>query len=96
MVEQGLIGIQNGDQWVAITFLDARDEVNAMVAEGDMVVARYTWTETHQGELFGIPATHKQVSWTGTDWWRVEHGKLAEHWDGVDWTTLLQQLNETT
>lgn len=96
MVEQGLIGIQNGARWFATIFPDARGEVEAIVAEGDLVVARFSWTGTHKGELFGIPATHKRVTWTGADWWRVENGKLAEHWDIVDWAGLMQQLDRTS
>ncbi|MBC7921957.1 MAG: ester cyclase [Ferruginibacter sp.] len=95
VVEPGLTGIQNGARWFATVFPDAHAEVQAVVAEGDTVVARFGWTGTHRGELFGVPATHKRVSWTGTDWWRVENGKLAEHWDVVDWAALMQQINET-
>lgn len=93
MVEPGLIGIQNGARWFASIFPDARAVVDDIISEGTIVVARFTWTGTHRGELFGLPATNRQVSWTGTDWWRIENGKLAEHWDVVDWAGLTQQLS---
>lgn len=92
MVKQGLIGIQEGSKWFESIFPDISATIDAVVVEGDLVVARITWTGTHKGELFGIPASNVKATWTGTDWWRVRNGKLAEHWDVVDWTTLMQQI----
>jgi steroid delta-isomerase-like uncharacterized protein len=92
LVKQGLIGIKEGAKWFESIFPDATATTDDIVVEGDKVVARFTWTGTHKGEFFGIPATNKKVTWTGTDWWRVEDGKLAEHWDVVDWASLTQQL----
>ncbi len=93
MVEPGLTGIQNGARWFASVFPDARAVIDALVQEGDTVVGRFIWTGTHRGDFIDVPATNRLVSWTGTDWWRVENGKLAEHWDVVDWAGLMQQLN---
>ncbi|GAB3219716.1 ester cyclase [Spirosoma arcticum] len=92
MVGQGLAGIQTGARWFACVFPDARAVPDALVYEGDTVVGRFTWTGTHRGELFGVPATNRLVSWMGTDWWRIEQDKLTEHWDVVDWSGLMQQL----
>jgi len=35
-------------------FPDFHNRVEELVAEGDKVVARLTYTGTHRGELFGI------------------------------------------
>lgn len=94
MVKQGLIGIKEGAKWFESVFPDAQATIDDILVEGDKVVVRFTWTGTQQSELFGIPATHKKVTWTGTDWWRIENGKLAEHWDVVDWAGLVRQLQE--
>ena len=91
-VAQGLTGIQQRTKQLEHVFADVTVNVDAIVAEGDIVVARFTWTGIHKGEFQGIPATNKKVSWAGTDWWRVEAGKLAEHWDNVEWASLIQQL----
>lgn len=92
MVKQGLIGIIGGAEWFESVFPDVTATIDDIVVEADKVVARVTWTGTHKGELFGVPATNKKVTWTGTDWWRIENGKLAEHWDVVDWASLMQQV----
>jgi predicted ester cyclase len=40
----------------------------------------------------GIPPTGKAVTLSRIDIWRVENGKLAEHWDSFDLHDLLTQL----
>src|SRR3990172_10120124 len=39
---------------------DIQFNVEDQIAEGDKVVSRYTVSGTHQGTLFGVPATGKQ------------------------------------
>jgi steroid delta-isomerase-like uncharacterized protein len=92
MVKQGLVGIQEGSKWFESIFPDISANIDAVVVEGDIIVARITWTGTHKGELFGVPASNMKATWTGTDWWRIENGKLAEHWDVIDWSSLMQQI----
>ena len=93
-VKQGLAGIQERTKQFEAVFADVAVTIEDIVAEEDKVVARFVWTGTHIGEFLGIPATHKKVSWSGTDWWRIENGKLAEHWDNVEWASLMQQLTD--
>src|ERR1043166_1902106 len=59
---------------------------------GDRIVARATLSATHTRTVQGIAPTGKRVAWATIDIWRVEHGKLAEHWDVVDIAGLLRQL----
>jgi ketosteroid isomerase-like protein len=46
-------------------FPDFRNRVEELVAEGDKVVARLTYTGTHRGELFGIRPTGRSVTYAG-------------------------------
>ncbi|WP_262497038.1 ester cyclase [Pedobacter psychrophilus] len=92
MVKKGLEGIQEGSKWFESIFPDISAHIDAIVVEGDIIVARISWSGTHKAELFGIPASNVKVTWTGTDWWRIENGKLVEHWDVVDWSSLMQQI----
>ena len=39
-----------------------------------------TYTGTHQGEFVGIPATGKQTTTNGADFFRMQDDKQAEHW----------------
>ncbi|MEL6628352.1 MAG: ester cyclase, partial [Bacteroidota bacterium] len=66
MVKQGLAGIQEGASWFSSIFPDLSASIDEVLVEGDLVVARITWTGTHSEELFGIPASGMKVSWTGT------------------------------
>ena len=91
-VKDGLAGIQERTKQFESVFADMSVTIDDLVVEDDKVVGRFTWTGTHIGPFLGIPPTHKRVSWSGTDWWRIEDGNLAEHWDNVDWASLVQQL----
>jgi steroid delta-isomerase-like uncharacterized protein len=71
---------------------DAQVDIAYQVAEGDKVVSRYTWSGTHQGELFGVPATGKQASWTVTNTFMVADGKIREAWINWDQWGVMQQL----
>jgi predicted ester cyclase len=66
--------------------------VDDVIAEDDKVVLRWTQTGTHVGPLFGVPATNRSSRTTGIEIWRVENGKLAEHWDVVDVFGQFMQL----
>src|SRR5687768_16344828 len=44
---------------------DLRAEIHAIFAAGDLVVTALTWTTTHTGDYFGIPATGKTTLHSG-------------------------------
>lgn len=73
-------------------FPDVRVQAHDMIAEGDRVAARITFTGTHQGEFLGIPPTGKQVEVSTIDIIRVANGKMVEHWGVTDNLTMMQQL----
>ncbi len=66
--------------------------VEDMVAEGDRVVVRWTQDGTHTGAFLGIPPTDKSFHIAGIDIYRLENGRMAEHWHVVDQFALLVQL----
>ena len=63
-----------------------------MIAEGDRVMVRWTSHGTHQGESHGLPPTHKQVTNSGINIFRIADGKIAEVWDIWDRLSVWQQL----
>jgi predicted ester cyclase len=73
-------------------FPDLHAEVHDVIAEGELVAARPTYTSTHQGEFLGIPATGKQTTTNGVDFFRMQDGRQAEHWGGPDTFSFLMQL----
>lgn len=73
-------------------FPDLHTTIEDVVADGDRVATRGTFTGTHQGEFNGIPPTGKSVKVSYIDIWRLENGKAVENWVQIDMVGLLQQL----
>ena len=69
-----------------------RHEIRMQVAEGDLVVSHIVGRGTHEGELFGIPPTRKEVETDGIVIHRVRDGKIVEYWSVVDVAKVLQQV----
>jgi steroid delta-isomerase-like uncharacterized protein len=66
--------------------------VKDVIAEGDRVVVHWTNAGTHSGPFLGIPPTDRSFDIAGIDIYRIENGRMAEHWHVVDQLTMLQQL----
>ena len=66
--------------------------VEDLIAEGDKVAGRVTACGRHTGEVFGIPATGKDIRVTGIAIWRVRGDRIVEHWHETDQLGLMQQL----
>jgi steroid delta-isomerase-like uncharacterized protein len=73
-------------------FPDFKATIDDIVAEGDKVVLRQTWSGTHKGEFMGVPPTGKHVSFQVIDIIRFAGGKCVEHWGQMDRMGLMQQL----
>ena len=73
-------------------FPDCRFAIDDMIAEGDQVVTKKTFTGTHTEELSGIPPTGKHVTLQFADVMRVRDGKIVEHWLAMDQMSFMQQL----
>jgi steroid delta-isomerase-like uncharacterized protein len=91
-LSSGATGLRQDFEGFFSAFPDMQVTIDDLVAEGDKVAARYSWTGTHQGVFNDIPATGKQVIVTGLDLWRLREGKCIEHWNQEDNLGLLQQL----
>jgi steroid delta-isomerase-like uncharacterized protein len=73
-------------------FPDFRLTEEDTVAEGDKVVNRWHFRGTQKGEFAGIPPTHKLVTTTGIDIFRIADGRIVEVWQTWDQLGFLQQL----
>lgn len=71
---------------------DLHFHIEDMIAEADRVVARWTMTGTHNGDLQGIQPTGKKVNLNGTSICRIANGKIAEQWVNWDALGLMQQI----
>jgi predicted ester cyclase len=80
----GLAGRKQYVAKVLAAFSNYHGEIQDLVAEGDKVVARVEWTGTNDGPLDGRPATGNKLVFSTSDFFRIENGKVAEHWDVVN------------
>lgn len=88
-------GPEGFKMWVGVARTavpDFRIHIDDLIAEGDSVSGRITMRGTHRGDLAGIPATGKEVSFSGIFIRRLEDGKFVEGWDQADTMSLMQQL----
>jgi steroid delta-isomerase-like uncharacterized protein len=73
-------------------FPDLTIHIDAMVAEGDVVAARWSGKGTHRGDGLGFAATGKLVQFSGMVFVRIQGGKLVEGWNVFDQLGMLQQV----
>jgi steroid delta-isomerase-like uncharacterized protein len=73
-------------------FPDAKFTIDDMIAEGEQVVTKKTFTGTHKADFFGIPATGNPVTLQFVDIMRVREGRITEHWLSMDQLSFMQQL----
>ena len=71
---------------------DVQMRVEDRIIAGDKVVARNSFSATHTQPVQGIAPTGRRFTLRTIDIWRVENGKLAEHWDIIDAAGLQKQL----
>lgn len=88
----GIAGTKEMFAGFKTAFPDMRVNVDDMVAEGDVVVVRFTGTATHRGPIFGAPATNKRITFHGIDWLKFRGGKVAEVWHQGDDPVVLMSL----
>ncbi len=73
-------------------FPDLRETIEDLIAEGDIVAARWTFHGTHLGEFDDLPATGKPVTMTGMSFYHMGGGKILDDWAEWDELGLLDQL----
>jgi predicted ester cyclase len=57
---------------------DWHETIEDIIAEGDKVWLRLTYTGTHTGEWFGLAPTGKKITATAVGIYRIVNGKIVE------------------
>jgi steroid delta-isomerase-like uncharacterized protein len=73
-------------------FPDIQLTMEEVIAEGEIVMTRWSCRGTHKGDLGGIAPTGKQINISGVTIARLANGKMAESWVNWDALGLMQQL----
>jgi steroid delta-isomerase-like uncharacterized protein len=78
-------------QWFT-SFPDYAHHIHDVIAEGDKVAVRMTFTGTHEGEFRGAPPTGNFFKYLGIHMHTLKDGKIVELWVVEDLLYLMQQL----
>lgn len=97
-LESNLSGTRSRDEVQAMLTVyreavpDAHWRIEGQLADGDMVATSFVATGTQTGPLWGLPATGKAMSVTGTVFCRCREGRIAGFRLQLDLLGLMQQL----
>jgi len=95
-VPQGRTGFKEFFEQMFKAMPDFTYTIKKIVAEGDTVMMYSTTTATHLGEWLGNPPTGNKLKFDVVDIFRIENGKIAEHWDVADTLKLFTQVGKIT
>lgn len=93
---EGIEAVMGYGALMFAAFPDGKHVIEDAIAEGDRVVTKGTFSGTHRGELMGMPATGKAVSFSVIHIDRIVDGKVVEHWGQGDTPALMSQLGAVT
>ena len=89
---QGREGLKEVVGMMRAAFPDIHWVVEEMVAEGETVASRFTWSGTHRGEFLGVPATGRRVVVKGMVIDELAGGKMSKSRILMDSLGMMQQL----
>jgi steroid delta-isomerase-like uncharacterized protein len=88
----GIDGFKDTIAFYKQTFPDSELSLAQVIGDGDTVATLWTVTGTQQAEFFGVPATGRQVSVEGMNFYRLADGRITDVWTQFDGLGLMQQL----
>jgi len=73
-------------------FSDLHDEIEILLAEGELVAAHQRWTGTHDGTFLGVAPTGRRIEFRSTAVLEIRDGMIAAARDVIDVMGLMTQL----
>lgn len=80
---------------VRTAFPDFHNTIEEVISEGDGAAVRLTYKGTHEGPLFGVPATGKRIEYSGIAIFHFENDLITQGWVLGDTLSLWRQLGMT-
>ncbi len=74
-------------------FPDLEFHLDLLIAEADMVAARWTMRGTNTGPWGNVAPTGRKAEFSGVNLFRITDGKIAEIWNHRDDLGLREQMN---
>lgn len=68
--------------------------VEEVMAEGDRVMSRVTFSGTVVRDFFGIPASDRVIAFEAISMWDIRHGKIASLDTLLDMTSIERQVKQ--
>ncbi len=85
--------VRDTAEWLLAQFPDLQMTIEALITEEDTVAARVRSEGTNLGPFNGVlPPTGKHFVAAQSHWFRVDGGKLVEHWATREDLPMLLQL----
>jgi steroid delta-isomerase-like uncharacterized protein len=88
----GLGGVEAVFRMFRGGFPDVHFDIKSMLAEGDKVATRVSGSGTNDGAFMGAPPSGMVARWGSHGIFRVDGGKIVEHWGQPDILALLSQI----
>lgn len=85
------------EKWIAATSVsfEHKTTVEDMLADGDKVFIRITMALKHIGPWRGVAPTGAELSTRGYRLFRLQDGRIAEHWALIDGQVIENTLSNT-
>ena len=77
---------------LSTSFPDQHIAIDDIIAEGDKVVVRSTFSGTQTGPLMGFPPTGKHCTQSQISIFYLVNGKVSEYWFNADDLGMIRQL----
>lgn len=87
-----LDGLRAGVAALRSGFPDLKVAVDDAIASGDRIAVRVTYSGTQKGPYLGSPSTFRIAVFSAVEIYRLQNGKLLEHWGVLDMAGLSRQL----
>lgn len=91
-ISPGAAGVREMIEAYNNAFPDASFAIELQIAEGDVVVTRWSVHSTHRGDLLDVHATNRESTTSGILFSHLRDGLIAEEWTQWNKDGLLRQL----
>lgn len=95
-----IVGREAYDRFLAVsraTIRETETTIDALIGDGDQVVARLSHRVTFAGPLFTpfglVEAAGRTVGWRAMAWFHLVDGRIDELWVGRDEVAVFRQLD---
>jgi len=93
--ERGIANLREHVREHREAFPDWSENIEHIVAEGDLVVIHYVSSGTNDGQWLGKPPTRRRVRLNEMSIFRIEDDRIAEQWLLPDINSMQEQLAGT-